>query len=152
MHTALGVCGRLQLPRNDKQWKRGGSWQDLVLKFAVQPTDEVADEDRPIACDKTEVRQIVGLGNMTKSRRSQALYRPRPRRLIGQQLRMPRQRGQPRAACQRRSAPRPSSPPTQTRLFQSIDVPDVGMVQRGQDSGFTLEAWELIRVFRARLR
>ena len=32
------------------------------------------------------------------------------------------------------------------RNFQPVDVPDVGMVQRGQDFGFTLKASHAIRI------
>ena len=31
-------------------------------------------------------------------------------------------------------------------FFQPVDVPDVGMVQRGEDFGFALEASEAVRV------
>ena len=33
-------------------------------------------------------------------------------------------------------------------FLQPVDVPDVGMVQRGQDFGFALEPGESIRIFR----
>ena len=32
------------------------------------------------------------------------------------------------------------------RFFQAVDVPDVGMVQRGEDFGFALEASQPVRV------
>ena len=38
------------------------------------------------------------------------------------------------------------------RFFQPVDVPDVGMVQRGQNFGFAFKAGEAIRIIRERLR
>ena len=38
------------------------------------------------------------------------------------------------------------------RFFQPVDVPDVGMVQRGEDFGFALKPGEAIGIFREGLR
>ena len=41
--------------------------------------------------------------------------------------------------------------PDAVSLLQPVDAPDVGVVQRGQDLGFALEARQPIRVRRERL-
>ena len=46
---------------------------------------------------------------------------------------------------------RPSERLLPARFFQPVDVPDVGMVERGEDFGFTLKARQPIRIVGERL-